>query len=105
MSMHLINIPPAKEQEMAKIMTEFNKLFLILGFQNVEYQLWRVNGNQTGGYTHVWNSVWPNQDAYDKVHQNDDYKNLVEKHRQYVESIVSQEIYNRYIQVEDLQKK
>lgn len=105
MSVHLINVPDAKEQEMARIMGEFNKLFSILGFQNVEYQLWRVTGNQIGTYTHIWNSVWPNQDAYDKVHQNEDYKNLVEKHRQYVENIISQEIYNRYVQVEDLQKK
>jgi hypothetical protein len=105
MSIHLINVPSAKEQEMAHIMTEFNKLFSILGFPEVKYQLWRVSGNQSGAYTHVWNSVWPNQDAYDKVHQNDDYKNLVEKHRQHVEVFISKETYNRYVQVEDLQNK
>ncbi len=99
-TVHLFNLPsPETEAKLLGMLGEFNQLFTQLGYPNVQYRVWKVHGEQKGDYSYLWDSLWPDRATYDKVHEHEAYRKLIERHQKAFEEIVKKEIYNQYEEV------
>jgi hypothetical protein len=73
--------------------------FSTLGYPNVQYRLGKFTEGDRAQYSPRWNSEWPNRTSYDKIHQDETCKKLVEKHRAYLEKILKEPGYCRFTKV------
>jgi hypothetical protein len=99
-SVHLINLnSDASENEFVMILGEYNKVIAELGFPAIKYQLWKDRGdeNKDRKYQYFFESKWPNQKTYDKVHEAKKYKALGEKYGKLWEEILQDHVSTRYI--------
>ena len=98
-TVHHFNLQPTEEARLLIVFQEFNQLFSRLGYPNVQYRLWKSTEGDTVRHSHRWDSVWPDRASYDKVHQDETYKKLHEKHRAYLEGILKDHLYSRFTEV------
>ena len=96
---HYFNLEPSDEAKLLTFMQDFNQLFTKLGYPNVKYRLWRITNDTTAQRSYRWDAVWPNRAAYDKVHQDESYKKLLEKHRPAFDALVKDHLYYRLVEV------
>ncbi len=96
---HLIKLQPSEEARLLSVLQAFNQLFTELGYPDVRYRLWKLAEDSTMQWSHRWDSVWPDRDTYDKVHQDDAFRKLLGKHRSYLEEILKGGVYCRFNEV------
>jgi quinol monooxygenase YgiN len=80
-------------------LAEFNKVIAKIGYPNASYSLWKKVGDGDGEYTHVWEGNWPDQAAYDAIHENEEYKKAVEMHRSKFEKAMEKQVYQKYLEI------
>ena len=97
LALYLFNLPSAEaEEQLLSMLDEFNKAISKAGHPETRYGVWKVTGEQTGDYAYIFASVWADQATYDAVHEHADYKAVLERHDETLESLLSEEVYNRY---------
>ena len=78
-AVHLLNLQPeASEAEMLQILNELNAVIAELGYPNIKYRLWKERGDKQGKYKYIFDSTWQNQEIYDKVHNSEKYKRMID---------------------------
>jgi hypothetical protein len=104
-TIHQFNLTTIQEESRLRaVLDEFNQLFSKLGFPEVRYRLWRAQESTPGQWTYIYDSIWPDRDTYDKVHQNSAYKTLIEKHLAFLQQVLKNEIYGKYIELKTAEK-
>lgn len=99
-SHHLFNFPEAMtEAELAGALQEINRAIADSGHPDAGYRLWRVTGEQAGGYSYLWEGVWPNQATYDAIHESESWKEAVERFRPMFERLEKSQVYNRFVEI------
>ena len=74
-TVHFINLKTVEDEaKFALIADVFNKLVAELGYQNVHYNFWKVTGDREGQYNYIFESTWPDQETFDKVHEYEKFK-------------------------------
>jgi hypothetical protein len=105
-TVHLFSLSSAQEEgRLRAALEEFNRLFSKLGYPQVSYRLWKVQGSASDQFTHLYDSTWPDQATYDKVHQNSTYKKLLEKHLPFLQQVLKNETYSKCIELKAGGKK
>ena len=99
-TIHQFNLTTIREEtRLLVVLDEFNQLFSKLGFPDVKYRLWRIQEGGLGQLTYLYDSIWPDRAAYDKVHQDSAYKTLLEKHLPFVQQVLKDEVYCKYVEL------
>ena len=94
---HLFNLPSdISEAELLSILDAFNQVFNELGHPDICYRLWKVQGEQIGNYTYLWESTWPDRATYNEVHEADVYRTVIEQYRKTLEAALKDQVYNQY---------
>jgi len=97
-TVHLVNLKSVEnEAELVAISKDFNKVVAELGYQNIRYNIWKENGYREGQYKYIFESTWPDQETYDKVHKNDKFQVAWKTHWAEWQKLIKDDIYNRYI--------
>lgn len=97
-TVHLLNIKSVEyEAEFVAIADDFNKLAAELGYQNIRYNFWKETRDREGQYKYIFESIWPDQETYDKVHEYEKFKLVWEKNYAKWKKMIAEDIYNRYI--------
>lgn len=100
MSVHLFNLPSnAREVDLVNMSHDLNQVIADIGFPNAGYKLFRVSGNNALDYNYLWEGTWPSNAAYDEIHNSDQYKAAMEKHRALMDAIRDGQRFNRYVEV------
>ena len=93
-TVHLFSLSSSQEEgQLLAVLAEFNRLFSKLGYPQVNYRLWKVEESETGRFSHLYDSTWPDRATYDKAHQDPAYKELLEKHLPFLQRILGEEVY------------
>jgi quinol monooxygenase YgiN len=97
-AVHLVNLKSVEnEAEFVEMLNDFNKVVAEVGYPNIRYNLWKERGDREGQYRYIFESTWPDQATYDKVHENEKYQAVSEKHKTRYEEFVKEDIYSRYV--------
>ena len=97
-TVHLINLKFVEDEiEFVVIADDFNKVVAELGYQNIHYNFWKETGDREGQYKYIFESTWPDQETYDKVHEYEKFKIVWEKSYTKWKEMIEEDIYNRYI--------
>ena len=97
LSVHFFNLASAEaEEQLVAMMDDFSGVISEAGHPETRYGIWKVSGEQTGGHAYLFGSAWADRDTYDAVHERPDYKALQEKHGEAYESLIPEQIYNKY---------
>ncbi|WP_242083532.1 hypothetical protein [Aestuariivivens sediminis] len=97
-TVHLINIISVEDEaEFIAIADDFNRVVAELGYQNIRYHFWKEARSHEGQYKYIFESTWPDQDTYDKVHEYEKFKLVWEKNYAKWKKMIAEDIYNRYI--------
>ena len=97
-AVHLINLRvETSEVELLKILNEFNEVIVELGYPNIKCQLWKERSDRQGKYKYIFESTWPSQEIYDKIHNSDIFKKTAKKYKKKYGEVITEDIYNRYI--------
>ena len=79
-SVHFFNLPPdITESQYISAFSETNKVISELGYPDTGYRLWKVQRDYDAEYKYTLIGNWPSQAAYDVIHENEAYKNAVER--------------------------
>ncbi len=96
-TVHLLKLTTSKaENDLLKGLGEANKLFGQLGYPNIRYRVWKVSGTPSGGFTHLWESEWPDKSAYDKIHELKEFTDSWARYEKEFEAIEKDQVYNRF---------
>ena len=96
-TVHFINLKNVEDEtEFVVIADIFNKLVAELGYQNISYNFWKVTGDIEGQYSYIFESTWPDQETFDKVHEYEKFKVTINKWYPIFKNMIAEEIYNRY---------
>jgi len=99
-TIHQFNLTTIQEEkQLLSVLDEFNQLFSKLGFPEARYRMWRAQDAVPGQVTYIYDSIWPDRAAYDKVHQDSAYIKLLEKHLAFLQQALKNEIYGKYIEL------
>ncbi len=97
LALHLFNLPSAEaEEQLLSVLDDFNGAISKAGHPETRYGVWKVTGEQTGDYAYIFASVWADRATYDTVHEDADYKAVMERHEETYESLLPEDVYNRY---------
>jgi hypothetical protein len=97
-SLHLLNLPDGMtEEDLAGVLTKANGAIHGEGHHMAGYRLWKVTGEQVGDYAYMSEGNWPNQEAYDAIHENEAYVAAVEGFD--YDAIRPVQVYNRYVEI------
>ena len=56
-SIHLMKLTSSNaEASLLQKLAEANKLYVRLGYPNIRYRVWKISGEQSGTFTHIWES-------------------------------------------------
>jgi len=97
-TVHLINLKTVEDEaEFVAIADDFNKVVAELGYQNIRYNFWKETRGREGKYKYIFESTWPDQETYDKVHEYEKFKVVWKKNYTKWKKMIEEDIYNRYI--------
>lgn len=81
--------------EFVAIADDFNNLVSELGYQNISFSVWKET--REGQYKYIFESNWPDQETYDKVHEYEEFKVVWKKNYAKWKRMAEEDVYNRYI--------
>ncbi len=97
-TVHLVNLKTVEDEaEFVAIADDFNKVVAELGYQNIRYIFWKETRGREGQYKYIFESTWPDQETYDKVHEYEKFKVVWEKNYTKWKRMIEEDIYNKYI--------
>ncbi len=99
-SVHLLNLPSnVSESQLVSSFSEINKVISDLGYPGAGYRLWKVQGDSPVEHMYLWEGSWPNQAAYDTIHESEAYDNATERHGDILQALRDFQVYQRYSEV------
>ena len=75
----------------------FNELVEELGYQNVKFNFWKFTGDKQGKYGYIFESNWSDKETFDKVFNDEEFKETLSKWYPKFESAIAEGVYNRYV--------
>jgi len=76
-SLHVFNLAnESDEDEFLKIMKNINALVNDLGHGNTKYKVSKIKDIEDNKYKYTLQSTWQNKDAYDKIHNSKEWKDM-----------------------------
>jgi hypothetical protein len=97
-SVHLINIP--SDQTISSLndaITAINQVIAKIGYPNCGYSVMNVIAEKDVKYNYVLSGKWVNEEIYNTIHNNPEYKKAIEDNRQTLVSFLSNQVYLKYI--------
>jgi hypothetical protein len=97
LALHLYN--PASDDAHQQFLTtlgELSQAVASAGHPETRYRVWKVTGEQSGDYGHLFGSLWADRATYDAVHEHDDYKAVMTPLEESGLEPFEAEVYNRY---------
>jgi hypothetical protein len=80
-ALHLIASTTAEdEKKLLSAMDDFNRAAAKGGCPPCIYHLWKTYGQQSGPFTYLWISSWPDRATYVKVHTSAKYNAATNRH-------------------------
>lgn len=99
-TVHLFNVASgAAEADLFGALDEMNQAIAKEGYPQSRYRVWKVQGDQKGSHTYLWESTWPDGATYAKVHEAQSYQRAFERVRSAIEASVKDQVYNRYVEI------
>jgi quinol monooxygenase YgiN len=97
-TVHLVNLKSVEnEAEFIAISNNFNEVVAELGYQNIRYNIWKESGYHEGQYKYIFESTWPDQETFDKVHKNEKFQAVWKTNKAVWDELIKEDTYNRYI--------
>jgi hypothetical protein len=97
-AVHLVNLTADDVTMFLSAIADVNAVLVDAGHSEARYHLYKVAGKQSGDYTYLWESSWPSGAVYDDVHGNPMFLSAIKKHP-VIERLMTNEVYNRYVEV------
>ncbi len=95
-SIHLFDMPSGvTEAELLAVFKDMNSSIKRLGYPDAGYHLYKVEGETPEEYQYFFEGVWPNAQAYKKIHEDKMYKESDKKANELIKKIQEVEIYRR----------
>ena len=100
-SIHLFDMPEGlTEAELATALAEMNSVIAGLGYPNAGYYLYKSQDDEIPDHRFYFEGVWPDADAYQKIHADPTFLAAGEKLRPLYDKIKAVEIYRRMSRVQ-----
>ena len=98
-AVHLLNLKSVEnEAKLIAMLEDFNNVVAEAGYPNIQYNLWKERGDrEEGQFKYIFESTWPDQATYDKVHNNEEYQTVFKKYKTQYEELIKEDVYSRYI--------
>jgi quinol monooxygenase YgiN len=97
-AVHLLNLKSIEnEAKLIAMLEDFNKVVAEAGYPKIQYHLWKERGDREGQFKYIFESTWPDQATYDKVHNNEKYQSIFKKYKTRYEELIKEDVYNRYV--------
>ncbi|WCO00291.1 hypothetical protein [Psychroserpens ponticola] len=97
-TVHLVSLKTVEDEaKIVAIADDFNKVVTELGYQNIRFNFWKETEGSEGQYKYIFESNWPDQETFDKVHEYEEFQLVWEKNYVKWKSMIEEDIYNRYI--------
>jgi len=99
-SHHLMNLlASVTEADLAAALSAMNAGVAEAGYPDAGYRLWKVTGEQAGKFAYLLEGNWPNQEAYDIIHDHPAFRAAVEEWVSVLETAAEGQVYNRYVEI------
>ena len=99
-SHHLINLPDSvSDGDVAAALSEVNSAIAEIGYPDAGYRLWKVTGEQSGEYMHIWEGNWPNWEAYRSIHDHPAFLAAMGSNESVFRVLTETQVYNRFVEV------
>ena len=99
-AVHMVNLNSDEdEKEFMEMLTDCNQGITDLGFPDSKYRVWKERGDRDGMYKYTFESFWPNQVVYDKVHNSEKFIEFRKKYNERFKAIMAEDQYNRYVRL------
>ena len=99
-TVHLFSVASAAaEANLLGALDEMNQAIAKEGCPQVRYRVWKVQSNQQGSHAYLWESTWPDNATYVKVHATQSYQRAFERVKSAIEGSVQEQVYNRYLEL------
>lgn len=100
-SIHLFDMPEGvTEADLAALFNEMNTAIERLGYKGAGYTLYKVADESTEKYRYFFEGVWPDAEAYRKIHEDKMYMNADKKADSIIRKIRMAELYRRLVRVQ-----
>lgn len=100
-SIHLFDMPEGvTEAELSAVLKEMNTTIERLGYKDTGYFLYKVEGEGSEKYSYFFEGVWPNAEAYKKIHEDKMYKESNTRASVLIKKILEAELYLRLKRVD-----
>jgi hypothetical protein len=97
-AVHLLNLKSVEnEAKLIAMLDDFNKVVAEVGYPNIRYNIWKERGDREGQFKYIFESTWPDQATYDKVHNNEKYQSIFKKYKTHYEDLIKEDVYSRYV--------
>jgi hypothetical protein len=97
-TVHLVKLDAAQEAKLRRSLAQFNQALAKAGYPNAQYRLYKVQGNQQGEYSHLWEASWSGRAEYEKIHSLPAYQDASAV-LQDLASFMDNEVYNRFVEI------
>ncbi|MGM9509055.1 hypothetical protein ACS5NO_15075 [Larkinella sp. GY13] len=99
-SIHLFDMPAGvTEAQLSAVIGELNTVIKRLGYSNAGYTLYKVAGKGADKYHYFFEGNWPNNEAYQKIHDDKSFQEADKKLGTVYEKIKAVELYRRLVRV------
>jgi len=100
-SIHLFNLPEGvSEQQFVGSISDVNSAITEIGYPGVGYHLYKVESDTIQEYRYFMEGLWPNPETYKIIHENDKWKQTIEKHSEVFSDVMATQLYRRMLKVE-----
>jgi hypothetical protein len=95
-SIHLFDMPEGvTEAELSAVLKQMNTSIKRLGYRDAGYFLYKVQGDSSEKYRYFFEGVWPNAEAYKKIHDDEMYLESDKRASVLMKKIRQTELYRR----------
>lgn len=100
-SIHLFDLPEdVTEKEWASALRHMNSVIEDMGYAGAGYQFYKVESDEVKDHRYFFEGIWPNAEAYEKIHGAPAYAEASNKLNPLYEKIKQVEIYRKMTRVE-----
>ena len=98
-TVHVFNLPEGDAEQLTAIMRQYNALFVRLGHPEARYRLWKLESAAADHPAYLWESTWPSRAAYDQLHADAAYQELLKSTFPRLSQLLKDHAYGQYREV------
>lgn len=99
-SLHLFELPEGvSEDELSNFLKDMNEAISKEGYPDAGYHLYKIT-TKDDKFAYFMEGVWPDSEAYDKIHESQGWKAMAEKGKAMIEKIQARELYLKAERIE-----